>query len=187
MNAGGFVLAGGRSSRMGTDKALLRIDGETLLERAAHAVERAAGSVTIVGHPRRYGIFGFSVIPDAFPDSGPLAGIHAALVHTCADWNLIAACDMPGLESIGLIELLEQTLRFPEYDVLIPQIDCRPHPLCAVYHRRALPAIEHALRAGRFKVMDALAPLRVNMLATTNAGLFENVNTPEDWRAFARP
>ena len=75
----GFVLAGGRSSRMGRDKSLLELDGEALVARAARRVEAAAGCVAIVGHVGRHGHFGWPVVADLRPGEGPLAGIEAAL------------------------------------------------------------------------------------------------------------
>src|SRR6058998_1400393 len=93
----GFVLVGGRSSRMGRDKACLPLQGRTLLEHVAAAVAAAAGSVTLVGSPERYQNLGFRVIADSLPGCGPLGGIHTALGASPADWNLIVACDMPGI------------------------------------------------------------------------------------------
>src|SRR5712691_8368629 len=93
----GFVLVGGKSSRMGRDKANLPFEGRTLVERVAAAVADAAGSVTLVGPPGRYESLGLPVIADLEPDLGPLGGIHAALSATSAAWNLIAACDLPAV------------------------------------------------------------------------------------------
>ena len=180
----GFVLAGGKSSRMGTDKALLRLDGVTLLERIARAVQEAVGSVAVVGDPLRYRAFGYPVIEDAVCDSGPLAGIQAALASSKADWNLVVACDMPGVTADGLRELVEIARNVPEGDVVVPYFEGRPQPLCALYHRRAHSAIEHALRLGRLKIMDAIAGLRIRTLPMSGEELFRNVNTPEEWSAF---
>ena len=181
---GGFVLAGGKSSRMGSDKALLRLDGKTLLERVAQAVEEAVGSVVIVGNSGRYGGFGYGVIPDAVPDSGPLAGIQAALAESDTEWNLMVACDMPGVTADRLRCLVEEAQGCGDADVVMPYFEGCPQPLCAVYHRRARVAIEEALRSQRLKIMDALADLRVVRKAMDGEDLFRNVNTPAEWSAF---
>ncbi len=179
----GFVLAGGRSTRMGTDKALLNIGAETLLERAAHAVEAATGSVSVVGDPARYGRFGYPMIEDRFPGAGPLAGIEAALASSHADWNLIVACDMPGVEAVSLGALLEMRHERGDADVLLPECGGYPQPLCAAYHRRALGTVNAALARGQFKVMDAISGLRVARIPLADEALFRNVNTPEEWQA----
>src|SRR5512142_2916527 len=102
----GFVLAGGRSSRMGQDKALLPWKGSTLIESVAREVFNAAGSVTLIGSPERYGSLGFPVISDKIQGCGPLGGLHAALSVTTAEWNILVACDMPAVTSELLKELL---------------------------------------------------------------------------------
>ena len=91
----GFVLVGGNSSRMGRDKAGLPLLGRTLVEHVAAAVAEAAGSVTLIGPPGRYSSLDFPIIADWRPGLGPLGGIHTALTHSPAVWNLIAACDLP--------------------------------------------------------------------------------------------
>src|ERR1700758_5454346 len=93
----GFVLAGGQSSRMGTDKAFVELGGHTLLERALQTVSAVASEVWILGSREKFGEFG-DMIEDEFPDHGPLGGIHAALRASCQDLNLILAVDMPFVE-----------------------------------------------------------------------------------------
>src|SRR5262249_800619 len=95
--AAGFVLVGGRSSRMGPDKALLPAGSRTLAEQSAHSVRQAAGNVTLIGDPEKYASLGLPVIADAVEGSGPMGGIYTALLHSKEDWNLVVACDMPGL------------------------------------------------------------------------------------------
>jgi molybdopterin-guanine dinucleotide biosynthesis protein A len=184
MKHAGFVLAGGSSSRMGRDKALLPLGGRTLLEHVAAQVRAAAGSVTVVGPPERYGRLGLTVVPDVIAGCGPLGGILTALTRSPAEWNLIVACDLPGVTTARLRNLLgaaEQT----EADCLMPVgAGGRPEPLCAVWRRTCLPAVQRAVREGRYKVTEALTALMVAPYWVAEPGWLVNVNTPEDWAAW---
>lgn len=179
--AAGFVLVGGRSSRMGRDKALLPFEGKTLGEYVAGVVLEAAGSVALIGDPSRYSHLGFPVVADSVLGCGPLGGIEAALCATHADWNLIVACDMPGVPAAFLRGLVNGAAGDC---VLARGPSARPEPLCAVYHRRCLPDIREALARGVRKVTDGLASLDVRY-ADGPAHWFANVNTPEDWTLFS--
>ena len=179
------MLAGGRSSRMGRDKALLPYRGGSLVESVARAVELAAGSVVLVGNPDTYGGLGFPVIPDAHPGEGPLGGILTALANTTADWNLIVACDMPELSAEFLRALLEAAAGCGR-DALVPRGPSGIlEPLCAVYHRRSCEGLEAAFAGGIRKVTAAFAHLRIAAWPVPEMMPFQNINTPEDWAAYA--
>src|SRR4051794_39992934 len=174
LSRAGFVLLGGQSSRMGQDKALLRLDGTNLVLVVARAVAAAAGSVTFIGDPQKYGDLGHRISPDLFPGCGPLAGIHAALTVSPAEWNLVVACDMPDVYPEFLMQLLE-TAETSGADCVLPAGDSgRPEPLCAVYHRRGLEVIQRALESGVRKVLDGLAGLRMEVFQVSGPGPFRN-------------
>ena len=185
MDSAGFVLAGGRSSRMGRDKALLELDGAALVARAARCVAEAAGTVAVVGDPRRYGQFGWPVVADLRPGDGPLAGIEAALDSPyAAEWNLIVACDMPHLDRALLARLLAEA-RLHNPDCVVTRTARGVEPLCAVYRRSFLNVARQELDAGQRKVRDAFAGLQVIHLWIDDEGAVTNVNTPDEWRALA--
>jgi molybdopterin-guanine dinucleotide biosynthesis protein A len=166
---------------MGRDKALLELEGSRLICRVAEAVAAAAGSVALIGDPEKYAGLGYRVLPDIFPGYGPLAGIHAALDASAADWNLIVACDMPEIEPGFLTELLETAERSGA-DCLLPAGEFgRPEPLCGVYTAGAADTIRRALESGVRKVLDGLAGLRVDIVPVGARGPFRNINTPGDW------
>jgi molybdopterin-guanine dinucleotide biosynthesis protein A len=168
---------------MGRDKALLPFRGGPLAESVARAVDLAAGSATLVGNPHLYRHLGFPAIPDAYPGQGPLGGILTALAHTSAHWNLLAACDMPGLSAEFLRRLLDAAER-SDADALLPAGPSgRPEPLCAVYHRRILAALETAFEHGVRQVTAALHEVRAAVLPILEVAPFQNVNTPEEWAA----
>lgn len=178
----GFVLAGGRSSRMGRDKALLRLNGETLLDRVAHLVGGVAGSVTVIGPPERYP----GAIRDQIENCGPLGGVYTALAISQTDWNLIVACDMPEL-TVALLEDLFRSAESSHADVVVPYVPPESvrgfDPLCAVYHRRCAAAARSALHRKIFKMHDFLLTLRLERLPVADARALKNVNTPEEWAA----
>jgi molybdenum cofactor guanylyltransferase len=154
--AEGFVLAGGRSSRMGQDKALLQVGGLSLVEIALDklrsigvAAPRIAGARTdLASHA--------PVVPDLHPACGPLSGIEAALTATSQALNLFLPVDMPLLPARFLHWML---LRAEITGALmtVPRINGRPQPLCAVYHRDLLRPISASLLAGNNKVMSVVS------------------------------
>jgi molybdopterin-guanine dinucleotide biosynthesis protein A len=174
----GFVLAGGRSSRMGRDKALLPWKGSTLIQSVAGEVFRAAGSATVIGSPELYEKLGFPVISDKIEGCGPLGGLYTALSVTTADWNVLVACDMPAVTH----QLLEELLAAAEAsgaDALLPQTPGGLEPLCAVYHARLLPAVESAIQSKLFKMHDFVSTIQAARWPVSHAGFFRNLNTPE--------
>jgi molybdenum cofactor guanylyltransferase len=182
----GFVLAGGRSSRMGADKAFLEFGGRTLLERALAVMAAVCERVTIVGDPSKFGSYGV-VIADIFPGCGPLGGIHAALVQSTAELNLMVAVDMPFV-SPELLAFLFAQAETDDAVVTVPRVAKGLQPLCAVYRRDFAAIAEQALRAGKYKIDAAFVGVSTSVIeerALAAAGLSEqnffNVNTPQDW------
>ena len=185
MRTGGFVLTGGRSTRMGRDKALLPYRGGTLVEWVAKQVCEAAGEVRLVGAPERYGHLEIPCIAERFAGCGPLSGIEAALREGGAEWSLVLACDMPGLAAPFLKELLAGVGQDVDAVVAVDELG-RMEPLCAVYGAQVLPAVQRALACESFRVRDVLEPLRLRRIAAPAQGLIRNVNTDEEWAAWIR-
>lgn len=178
----GWILAGGASRRMGRDKALLERDGEPLLLRLARLIETVAPPVTVVAPPDRYRHLGLPVIPDLHPGCGPLGGIETALSSTGAQWNLILACDMPGLSAAYLQSLIQALPAAEACDALVSRAGGESEPLCAIYHRRLLPQVTAARAAGHLRVRDLLDSVQVQFLDVPQPGLTASVNTPEEWQ-----
>lgn len=185
MSRAGFVMAGGKSSRMGKNKAFLELGGQTLLSRALAKLKQVCGNATIIGESATYGDFGPN-IEDQIPGCGPLAGIHAALRHSSAQLNVMLAVDMP-LVSTELLDFLATIAGQTEAVVTVPHMNLGFQPLCAVYRHGFLEVAERALRAGNYKI-DATfptIPLRIIrepelMEAGFSTQDFFNVNTHED-------
>jgi len=195
----GFLLAGGKSSRMGmnTDKAFLDFGGQTLLDRALTVMGAVCGKVTIVGDPGKFAQYGSSkydaakygsVVADIFPGCGPLAGIHAALVHSPAELNLMLAVDMPFVSRELLAFLFAAAEREDNHAILtVPRTSKGFQPLCAVYRRDFAIVAEQALREGKYKIDAAFSSVSVRAIeegelaaAGFSERSFFNVNTPQD-------
>jgi molybdenum cofactor guanylyltransferase len=183
----GFVLAGGESSRMGQDKALLVIAGEPLVMRTARMVESAAGETTVVGNPEAYRALGLHAASDDWPSAGPLGGIATALGATKASWNLVVACDLPYLTPAWLNYVIARA-RASQADAVMAMNARGAEPLCAMYHKRCEPALRMELERGTRKLTDALQAILVEMIAPlewkafdSGGLLFKNMNSPADY------
>lgn len=168
---------------MGQDKALLQFQGAALISHVAQAVREAAGSVVLVGNPERYGFLGYPVVRDRLPGRGPLGGIYTALRVSKTEWNLVVACDMPGISAPVLTALLNRTAISGGRCVAAMGNNGEPEPLCAVYHRGCLPVLASALRDKRFKMKDLLKELDAETQVVEPVAL-ANVNTPAEWKEF---
>ena len=179
MQAAGFVLVGGRSSRMGIDKALLRWNSHALVEDVAAKVRSVAGNVALVGPPERYRELGFDCLPDVRPGLGPLAGIEAALASGRAELNLIAACDLPGIEADWLRRLLRAAEQTAAFCTMARDSEGVMHPLCGVYRSECLRAVRRALDEHRFRLQDVTRELQAAVVEIESPLM--NLNTPQDW------
>jgi molybdopterin-guanine dinucleotide biosynthesis protein A len=183
----GYILAGGQSSRMGRDKAMLAPGGTPLLMRTATLLAPLAGPPIIVGPPTRYSALGYDVIPDDAPSIGPLGGIATALRHSNQPWNLIVGCDLPFLTSLWLDYLIGRAVE-SNADAVIPQSDAGAEPLCAMYRKTCVTTLLAAIAQGTRKVTDAFAGLKIDAVTPRewkpfdeSGHLFKNMNTPEDF------
>ena len=181
----GFVLAGGKSTRMGQDKAAVTLNGRTLLEHTLAALREVCEDVAILGKPELYGTLG-PVYEDIFPDCGPLSGIHAALKNSQTKFNLIIAVDTPFLSPAFLSFMAERAIATDSV-ITTPEINGYTQPLCTVYSRDFLPIAEQALRSGNYKIVPLFPKDKTLVIHEPElrqfafaADMFENLNTPDD-------
>jgi molybdopterin-guanine dinucleotide biosynthesis protein A len=187
----GFVLAGGKSSRMGQDKARLERAGKPLVLRAAEILRPFVREVTLLGPPERYSDLGLPVLADQRPEQGPLAAVCTGLLHSTAEWNVFLACDLPLLSS-RFLQLLVERIRDSQSDAVVPRTEDGWQPLCAAYHSRCCPAFVRALQENRRSLIGLFEEIQVEAITPGEmaaAGLraeeFANMNTPEDWARIA--
>jgi molybdopterin-guanine dinucleotide biosynthesis protein A len=175
-----FILAGGHSSRMGRDKALLPLGGSTLLEHIASQLHAVTKNITIIAPPNRYSHLPYPILPDQIEACGPLGGVLTALSVTTAPWNLIVACDMPALTA-DFLENLFQAAESSAADAVIPESSTGLDPLCAIYHRRCLAQAALSMDRKILKMHDFVSTLHFRRWPVSNPAPLQNINTPQEW------
>lgn len=181
-----FVLAGGKSTRMGQDKAFLQLGETSLLERALDLAKAVTEDVRILGDPAKFTIYG-TAVKDIYADRGPLGGIHAALTQTSTDFNLLIAVDTPFVEK-RFLDFLISEARSSDAVVTMPWTRGYLHPLCAIYRREFAAVSEKALIRGQNKIDTLFAGVQTRVIEEQemvhlgfDLDMFRNVNTPKEW------
>ncbi len=197
LEAAGYVLAGGGSTRFGRDKALVEVGGLPMLGRMIGLLQSVAKSVKVVGGPEKYMPFEREVVCDQWPGEGPLGGIITALEDAAMsaarpEWNLIVSCDMPFLTQEWLAFLGERAAKSKAH-VVLPKSAHGPEPMCAFYRTDAAGALRLAFESGVRKVTHGLQYVTTEVLDETDwkrfdsAGrLFWNMNTATDYEEARR-
>jgi molybdopterin-guanine dinucleotide biosynthesis protein A len=185
------IQAGGKSSRMGEDKALMPFLGKPLIERVLDRVQHL-GDETIIttNHPAGYRYLGLSLVPDIIPDRGALGGLYTALKAAKYPFVAVVACDMPFANA----EILEHSYRLlkehPDTDAVIPGTEQGLEPLHAVYRRSTcLPAVKAAIEADKWRLISWHRNVNVQIIPSEKIrqldprGItFRNINTPKAFR-----
>jgi molybdenum cofactor guanylyltransferase len=186
-----YILAGGQSSRMARDKALLEFGGSPLVLHIAEVVKPLAGAPVIVGPPQRYPALNLRILADDSPGLGPLGGISTALRETDAEWNLILGCDLPFLTSQWLAYLIDRAAQ-SDADAVVPYSERGAEPLCAMYRKRCAPTIAATVSRGVRKVTGGLAELSIARVEPdewkrfdAEGLLFKNLNSSKDLEEIA--
>jgi molybdopterin-guanine dinucleotide biosynthesis protein A len=189
---GGYVLAGGRSSRMGTDKALLEIGGWPLVAHAVEKLRIICAEVHILTSNEALGNFA-PLLQDLHPGCGPIGGIEAALAHSGFDWNLIVPVDLPFVPSAFLRAWVGRVLEREGARLAYFDVAGRAQPTLVLIHREAGRHISAAIERGEYKVLQTLqaaadgGSLYVEFVCEAEAQLwFANLNTPEEFELARR-
>jgi molybdopterin-guanine dinucleotide biosynthesis protein A len=183
----GALLAGGKSTRMGSDKALLLLEGMPLIRHVAATMQQCFDDVMIISdRVQDYGFLGLPIFPDIIQDCGPLGGIHSALVRSKAEAVFVSSCDTPFI-SPELVRYI--CAHGSDVDVKIPLWKGMLHPLCGLYSRRLITEIELKLDAGELMVQGLVrdcpsitVPIEAS-LPFYRDNLLANVNLPGEYRA----
>jgi molybdenum cofactor guanylyltransferase len=188
MKAGAIILSGGKSSRMGTNKALLKIHEKTNIERIKDELKHVFDDIILVTNdPETYQFLNMKTVPDQFPGSGPLAGMHAGLEASDYEENFVVACDMPFV-SAELAANLVSALK--HHEAVVPVVEGKQHPLFAAYQKRAAQEAKSCIEEGSLRMKHLLDRLDVRYLDEGDLKLycegridrvFFNMNRPEEY------
>jgi molybdopterin-guanine dinucleotide biosynthesis protein A len=176
----GIVLAGGKSTRMGTDKGLIRLSGKPMVQHVLDPLARVCHRILVVSGNPMYGMFGFELVKDEAPEFGPVMGILSGLRQSKTERNLILSCDAPFVT----FDLLKQlVLLSDDADVVAASSEKGIHPLIAVYKRSCIPVFEQAVADDEHRLRTVLEHLKVEELIVDNDELVRNMNTQADLRS----
>jgi len=178
------ILAGGRSSRMGSNKALIPYLGKPLIQYSLDVARQFTQIIHISAGSQDLAFLGFPIVKDVLKVSAPIAGIHAGLLNSRTEWTLVLTCDMPNVSKmvIGrLISAADNDLR-----MVVPRHGSFIEPLCGFYHRELIPVIENNVLAGKMSLLDlpGIVPHKMVDFSDIPTGeishLFKNVNERKD-------
>lgn len=180
-----IILAGGKSNRFGSDKAFIEISGTPLIKRHLKLLNSLFSKIIIVtNQPQKYRFKNVKIVQDVIKDSGPLAGIYSGLLSSGSFYNFIIACDMPFINK-ALIRYMAG--HKDDYDVIIPKVNNKFHPLFGIYSKNCIPVIEKMLKNDRLKVSSIFPKVKTHFIPKKTVEKFDenlfslvNINTKKD-------
>ncbi len=181
-----YITAGGKARRMnGCVKAFVEVKGKRIIDANLEQIPSVVSNVGIITNEAykfdEYKKKGFSIISDVYKDVGPLAGLHAALIHSDADAIIISASDMPNINKNIILRLISAFIN-GNNDVVVPIINEKVEPLFAIYSKNILNKLEDFITGGRtYAVRKFLKELDVHYLEFSGEeDLFVNINSEKD-------
>ena len=182
MQITGIILAGGKSTRMGADKALLKVEGETLLEKAVKLCQSICNQIIISSNSDGHNVRGILRIPDEIRNCGPMGGIYSCLKHAENEWSFVISVDAAFVIPEFVSFLIEHT---NNYDAVVPVHEKGKEPLIALYNKCTLPFLKKNLEIGIYKMHTLLEDIETNFVDSTvwknrNQRLFRNINSQTD-------
>ncbi len=176
-----YILTGGKSSRMGTDKASLDFKGKTFAEQISNAIKPYSNSIYNISSRNEHSD-SINLIKDIHLDIGPMGGIHSALSHTDKEWNLITSCDLPLLQPKSIYWLLENTEY--KHDATILDINNKRNPLFGIYHKSCIRTIESLIAQNAYRMMHLIDNINTKIIKAPDyiADTLININTPEEYQ-----
>jgi molybdenum cofactor guanylyltransferase len=174
----GIILAGGKSSRMGSDKGFVMYKNKAFIQHIIEAIQPLVNEIIIVSNDPDYDIFKLKRVSDLIEDAGPLAGVYSGLHHTTTENNLVVSCDVPLINTETLKKLTEQIN--DENDVIQLESMGKTMPLIAMYKKRSKDICSILLQGGERKLRNALKRMSVKTITLNKEHEIytKNINTP---------
>jgi len=181
----GIVLAGGKSSRMGTDKSMMMLNGKTLIEYSIDALKPLCQKVVISSNNFIYDFTGCEVWPDELPDQAPIIGIYSCLKRSDTNINIVLSCDMP----LVTTQMLEYLLNNSEHqDITVPMHEIGfIEPLCGIYRQSSVENLKSFIDKGNLRLNECIRAGSHRMVPVSsqfssfNENMFLNINTPDEF------
>jgi molybdopterin-guanine dinucleotide biosynthesis protein A len=182
----GLILAGGKSSRYGTNKALVKVDGTLLIERVVKVMKTVFEEVVLITNtPEEYAFLELPMVGDLIRGLGPIGGIYTGLAAISSDAGYFVACDMPFLNA-GLLRHMVEVRE--GVDAVVPRVDWMLEPLHALYAKTCIPAIRSLIDSHDFQILRCFQKIRVRYVDEEELRAFDpelwslfNINKPQDW------
>ncbi len=186
-----IILAGGKSQRMGSNKALLKYGDTTFIERQIARLSKIFQEIILSANDTSiYAHLLLPVVPDVIPGKGPLSGICAGIMHATNHYTFAVACDMPFI-SEEVILYLKQFIT--DYDVVVPRTERGLEPLHAFYSKNCIPPMQQCLKEGRLRVIDFFSEVKVKIVNEEELRVLApaiqpliNLNTPEEYNTYCK-
>ncbi len=181
-----IILAGGKSTRMKTEKGLVSFGGKMIIEHVIEALKKITQNIIIVTANPAYQQFGYPCFQDEMENKGPLGGIYTGLVHSAAQKNLVVGCDMPFLSVDVLSGLVSKS---GDEDVLLTEHLGKAEPLCSVYAKNCIPHFKALLEQNQLKITDALIGLKTSVTSFDKEEWFKgneftNINSIDELKEY---
>jgi molybdopterin-guanine dinucleotide biosynthesis protein A len=175
-----FILCGGKSSRMQSEKGLVLFQGKPFIEHIIQAILPITEQIKLITTTKEYDYLPYPKIPDIISDKGPLGGIHTALTNSETEFNLILSCDIPLISTELLSELISKHNN--EAEITVFASESRLHPLIGIYSKKVLPVIKSAIDNDELKMMDLLAKIPHQTLNIDESENFHltNINSVDE-------
>lgn len=177
----GIILAGGKSTRMGTDKGVVEINGKKIIQYVIDVLKEVTDEIIIVANNDNYNDLGYKVYHDIVKDCGPIGGIYSGLFYSKTETNIVLSCDTPLITKKVLESLLSH---WEENELVVSRENGFIHPLCALYKKCNILKIKKNIDNGNYKLKELTEDFKTKFVDFNDGDIFSNLNSRKDIEQF---